>query len=110
MLIPKRFKLWAKTIDVVFDNQLSFREDAKGHAAFRENLIRIQPSSENYPREQTSIEKTFCHELVHHILNEMEENELGGNEKFVGLFAGFLHQALNTFEYEKCQCDLCSTL
>jgi hypothetical protein len=49
----------------------------------------------------TTIEQTFCHELVHSILYHIEERELFNNEKFVNLFAGALYQALETLEYNE---------
>ena len=42
---------------------------------------------------------TFWHEVVHTILDTMQENELSANEKFVGVFSSMLCEVLNSFEY-----------
>ena len=49
---------------------------------------------------KTSQEQTFCHELVHWILNVMSEDEKH-DEQFVETFSMLLHQALTTMEYAK---------
>ena len=52
-------------------------------------------------RDQTPSSKfnTFWHEVVHTILDTMQENELSANEKFVGVFSSMLCEVLNSFEY-----------
>ena len=52
-------------------------------------------------RDQTPSSKfnTFWHEVVHTILDTMQENELSANEKFVGVFSSMLCEVLNLFEY-----------
>ena len=42
---------------------------------------------------------TFWHEVVHTILDTMQEDELSKNEKFVGVFSSMLCEVLNSFEY-----------
>ena len=42
---------------------------------------------------------TFWHDVVHTILDTMQENELSANEKFVGVFSSMLCEVLNSFEY-----------
>lgn len=41
----------------------------------------------------------YLHELVHAIMHAMGEVELYGNEKFVDLTAGLIHQALTSATY-----------
>ena len=41
-------------------------------------------------------EHVFYHELVHCILQTMNEKQLYEDEKFTDIFGGLLHQALNT--------------
>ena len=100
MRIPKRFKLFGTTISVAFAEQLNMDDSAKGIASFRREKISIQPSSNCWPRSKASIEQTYCHEIVHHILNALSEDELCANEKFVDTFASALHQVLTTAEYK----------
>lgn len=100
MKIPKRFKLFGHTIEVVQDHSLRFRENCNGEARYRTRTIMLSPSAPNYPRIQSDIEHTFLHELTHWILHELNEIDLRNNEKFVDTFAGLLHQALTTSEYK----------
>jgi hypothetical protein len=100
MRIPKRFKLFGATVEVAFVEQLNMDNSAKGMASFRREAIFIQPSAACWPRSKVSIEQTYCHEIVHHILNALSEDELGANEKFVDTFASALHQVLTTAEYK----------
>jgi len=96
MKIPKEFKLMGQTIRVKYVKRLAYKDDAEGYARYRDQEILIQESSENWPRTQEQIEHTFCHELIHYILEKLNEKELRDNEKFVDTFAGLLHQALTT--------------
>ena len=89
-----------ETISVEYDPLLTVRDDCRGQASYRTSRILLQPSSETWPRSATDIEHTFCHELTHHILNKMFRDDLNGDEKFVDVFAGLLHQALVTMKYE----------
>lgn len=52
-------------------------------------------------RDQTPSSKfnTFWHEVVHTILDTMQENELSANEKFVGVFSSMLCEVMNSSEF-----------
>lgn len=71
-----------------------------GQASYEGKWIKLNKLEGNFPVTETSIEHTFCHELVHQILYLTEHNKLNKNEAFVDCFAGLLHQALTTMEYE----------
>lgn len=43
---------------------------------------------------EASKPNSFYHELVHGILDTMDERELSGNEKFVSTFSSFLTEAM----------------
>lgn len=96
--IPKALWLNAQRIVVEFKNDLMRVEDNYGHAAYREMAIRIQPSAPAFERQQSDIERTYIHEMVHWILHAMGESDLQSNEKFVDTFARLLHQALTMVE------------
>jgi len=100
MKIPKRFKLFGSTVHVAFVEQLNMDDSARGMSSFRRQSISIQPSSKSWPRSKESIEQTYCHEIVHHILTALSEDDLSANEKFVDTFASALHQVLTTAEYK----------
>lgn len=100
MKIPKRFKLLGHTITVEYDSMLDGRNGCIGEARYTTNSIALQPNTDTFNRPVSQQEQVFLHELTHHILNEMNEHELRGNEKFVDIFASLLHQALTSMEYE----------
>lgn len=100
MQIPKRFKLMGQTINVYDDPYMDFADNASGMAHYRTMKIRLQTHCPEHPFIDSDRERVFLHELTHHILHAMEETKLNNNEKFVNMFAGFLHQALTTMEYE----------
>jgi len=101
MIIPKSFKLLGKTIDVEFDKKLDNDNAVVGRCNFRTDKIILQPYSEEIAFSNNEREQIFLHELVHWIIFTMgRNNDLGADEKFIDLFAGMLHQALNTMEYQ----------
>ena len=55
----------------------------------------------NEGRDQSPSSKlnTLWHEVVHTILDTMQENELSANEKFVCVFSSMLCEIVNSFEY-----------
>ena len=100
MIIPQKFKLFGRTINVMYDKSILQKDDHIGQACYKEDKIKILPNTESYKMKNYQIEQIFMHELIHFILEAMNENELRINEKFVDIFASLLHQAINTFEGE----------
>ena len=100
MKIPKSFKLFGQTIDVVIIDDLTQKTGGVGMAHINCNTIAIQPDATGYTRKEDQLHETFLHELTHMILHHMSEDALKENEKFVDIFASLLHQALTTMEYE----------
>jgi len=94
MKIPKKFKLCGQTITIEYSDTIIKDEQAHGLSLFEKNKI-ILESKRN--RERT--EQTYIHELVHFILYNIN-NDLGGDEKFVDIFATMLHHAMNSGEGE----------
>lgn len=45
----------------------------------------------------SALGQVFCHELVHAMLDEINEHKLSRNERFVDSLASVLHQALTSF-------------
>lgn len=50
-------------------------------------------------RSVDSIEQTYCHEIVHAILDHLSYEHLSNDEKFVDTFSKALHQILKTSKY-----------
>ena len=100
MKIPKRFKLLGHTIEISEEPERFFERGAYGACSYEGKWIKIVPKSDSHPVTQSSIEHTFLHELTHVLLYHTEQSQLSDNEKFVDTFAGLLHQALTTMEYD----------
>jgi Zn-dependent peptidase ImmA (M78 family) len=94
IVIPSKFKLMGETITVKWSDDI-LKDDSYGVTHEKRNEIIIQ--AVDIPEEKK--EHTFYHELTHHILYMMGENKLSQNEKFVDMFSGLLHQAIQTAEY-----------
>lgn len=93
-MIKDHIHLMGHQVDIVFDPQLIFKQDALGFADYRNNIIYLQPSTEQYPIPESVIEQTYLHEVLHFIFNQLGEFELRSNESLVHNMAGLLHQAL----------------
>jgi hypothetical protein len=98
--IPKRFKLFAATINIEWDNKLMNQKDSYGEAHYSQSKIILSNTHGVEPLSQDKILDTYYHEKVHIILDTMNERELSRNEKFVDVFAKLLRQSDETAEYE----------
>lgn len=100
LAIPKRFKLFASTIQVVFDNKRMNDMTNYGLAEYSEHKITLSDVHGVDPLSQDRILDTFYHEKVHMILDSMHERDLSANEKFVDVFAKLLRQSDETAIFE----------
>lgn len=91
MRIPKTFMLGGQTITVETKDKIDNNPDIDGQAMYSAGKILILSKLKGDYRDFV-----FIHELIHHILNSMNEDKLKKNEKFVDLFATFLHQYMKT--------------
>lgn len=89
MRIPKTFELAGSVWSVVQIKDFNLL----GQCLRDERTIHLK---QNIPKELK--EQTFCHELTHAIKFMMGESE--HDEKYVDVFATFLHQVLNTMRYK----------
>jgi len=96
MKIPKQFKLLGQTIKVRNKRRLLFDNDSWGCSIFRTNQIQLLKKTKSNPINKEWKEQSFCHELVHMILDRAGEEELCSNEKLVDLLGSLLHQFLKT--------------
>lgn len=99
MRIPKMFNLLGLKIVVKMSDTLYHDSRMVGLAVYEDENILIQSNTGGKPRSKQSIDQTYLHELVHHILNAMGEYDLCKNEKFVDVFAGLLYQVEVTAKY-----------
>ena len=100
MQIPESFQLHGQIINVEYVADLLNKSNSWGECRLRENAIKFQASTESVTLPTTMIEQTFCHELMHYML-EHAESKLSSDEKFVNLMGNLLHQALSTMTYPK---------
>ena len=104
MRIPSRSQLFGQTIQVVYKSNLEGKYGNVGEARYTENKIALMPNMPgSYERPSDQREQVFCHELVHHILNQMYETELQKKERFVDIFGSLLHQFFKTAEYDEAE-------
>lgn len=92
--IPKKVRILARTYDVNFVPNLTTDKNCSGEIAFREQIIRLQPSSESMPRHHEMIEAAFFHELIHGCLYELNYSDLQNDEGFVDRLANVIYAAL----------------
>lgn len=95
ILIPEKFKLNGKTIEVIIDNDYCQDEKLLGEADFTDKIITLCDRFDGQKLSKNAKEKIYYHELIHMILDAMGKNVLKYDEDFVDRFAILLH------EYEK---------
>jgi hypothetical protein len=108
MRIPVRFKLLGHTIVVSYEPEAHYDKGRYGACSFEGKWIKLCPPAPSMPITQSSLEHTFLHELGHMILYHCHglektkgDSALYDNEAFVDFYAGLLHQALTTMEYDE---------
>ena len=95
--IPKSFRLLGHTYVVQHVDDFGPVGSATvGLCEFGPQVISLKKSKDGQKLSRSSIEHTFCHELVHAIYAVMNENDLCSSEGHVDMFAGLLHQALTS--------------
>lgn len=97
--IPKSFKMGPHTYRIKIEESLQAKENLLGQHISSQKLIRLQKKIKSLNRPDSDYYHTFMHEVVHAILDTMQEDDLCHNEKFVDLFSAFLTQMLTTMEY-----------
>ena len=99
MKIPKKFKVFASTINISYDSIRLSNEGVLGDCSFTDNKISICSEFKGQKITECNTVDTFYHEKVHIILDAMGEHELSGNEKFVEIFGRLLRQSDETAEF-----------
>jgi hypothetical protein len=95
-IIPSSFWLGGLKIDVSYDENLHKNRRIVGEARYPSQSIVL----DSVILSKQLMEQNFFHELTHWILYVMNEDDLRNNEKFVDVFAYFMHQALVTRQWE----------
>lgn len=105
VLIPEQFQIFGQTIKIKFIPTLKHTEEIIGEMNYRKNEIRIQESTSTICRPQTQLERTYLHEVMHLIFNELgdftiNDKILRDDECLINLLGNMLHQILKTSVYE----------
>jgi hypothetical protein len=95
ILIPEKFKLNGKTIEVIIDNDYCQQENLLGEADFTDKIITLCDRFNGLKLSKNNKEKIYYHELVHMILDAMGKDVLKFDEDFVDRFSLLL------WEFEK---------
>ena len=99
MKIPKTFKLFGTTVNVVWDNGRMNDKNIYGLCDSGKNEIVLSTVDGVVELSNDTMLDTFYHEKIHCILDAMNEGELSGNEKFVEIFSKLLRQADESAKY-----------
>jgi len=96
-VVPKTFNIFGSQYTVECRDQFTaMQEEGTFFPKQKRILLRVSPTEDQVP--DAEIEQTFCHELVHAILDAIQEGELYNNEKFTELFGLALHQVLTSMK------------
>ena len=88
----RSFTLGAVKWEVEVDNARLDDRGAYGTTFFHSSKILLQEKAQGVIRTAEAYEQTLYHEVVHAILDTLNESELSNNEKFVQQFSVLLHQ------------------
>lgn len=99
MKIPKRFKLFATTINIVSDDKRMNDIDAYGYYEESESKITLCKVDGVNKLSKDRITDTFYHERTHAILQAMNKKDLSADEEFVDVFSKLLRQAVESERY-----------
>lgn len=98
--IPKSFKLFGTTINVVVDTTKMNNDNRLGECSFYEAKITLGDTIRSNKINEEVMMDTFYHEKVHLILDSMNKNELSSDEDFVEVFSRLLRQSDVTAKYK----------
>jgi len=99
MKIPKRYKLFGTTVNVVWDNKRLNDKGVYGLCSYSKSEITLSTIHGVEELSEDLVMDTFYHERTHSILDAMNEQDLSSNEKFVDVFSKLLRQADESAEF-----------
>lgn len=99
MKIPRTFKLFGTTVNVVWNNKRLNDKGVYGLHDYGKSEITLSEIEGTEELSEDRIMDTFYHERTHSILDAMNEQELSSNEKFVEVFSKLLRQADETAKF-----------
>ena len=93
--IPSKISIGGIDLDVKIVQNIP-NTSLLGECCLSEGYIKIAETADGYNQSKSSKEVTFFHELIHCILDVMNESELSSNEKFVSTFSALLAGAIKS--------------
>ena len=99
MNIPRKFKVFASTINVIFDSTRLSNDGILGDCSYIDSKITVCDVYKGDAVSMCAMTDTFYHEKIHIILDAMGEHKLSKNEKFVEVFARLLRQSDESSEF-----------
>jgi len=90
MILPKSIRLAGFEVKIIQDETFEANSGKVGYCCYKTQTIVIDPSFGS----EEAVKQILLHEIVHWILFVMGEQELRNNERFVDMFANFLHQSI----------------
>jgi len=97
--IPKRYKLFGTTYNIVWDDVLCNKQKVYGLCDYGKSEITLGLTDDGDELSSGKIMDTFYHERTHSILTAMGEHKLSCNEKFVDVFSKLLRQSDESAEF-----------
>lgn len=98
-VIPIQFSIFGRDFTINFTDTLYRDSGNTGLIFFSSAVIHVEMGSKQYPRDIWRIRKSFFHELVHAIFDEIEYQDYCDDEKLVDLLANELSQIIKTMKY-----------
>lgn len=99
MEIPKKYKLFGTTVNVVWDNKRLNDKSVYGLCDYSKSEVILSTTHGIEELSEDRMMDTFYHERTHSILDAMNERDLSDNEKFVDVFSKLLRQADESAEF-----------
>lgn len=93
--IPSKISVGGIDVDVKIVQDIP-NTSLLGQCCLAEGFIEIAETADGCKQSKSYKDVTFFHELVHCILDAMDESELSSNEKFVSTFSLLLTGAIKS--------------
>jgi hypothetical protein len=97
--IPRYVTVGAHRLRIRYSKNIHKKKNAVGIAVPYTNEIWLQADVKDFPSAPSQQRQWYFHELLHHILNAMNESKLNENDDFVDNLAQYLTQAIESEEF-----------
>lgn len=106
-MIPKTFKLYGQTINVIFDNVTCREKECIGLSDDALNKIILADTDvRGGTLPDDTIEQTFWHEAIHQVFWKAGHADLAKDENLINRVASLVHQIIVTSDFGKTENNL----